>query len=105
MPRRKRPREWFKLYSNTRHVFSSLSDETVGKAIKLAQAYYVDGELPPDGTNPLTMIAFNVLRSAADEAIEDYEAAVANGAKGPEAKEAKQQETMGNPPLTRGNPR
>ena len=95
MPRKKHPREWFKLHANTRHVFNSLSDDAVGQGVKCALNYFVTGEEPPDTMGPLPKIVFDVLRSAADEAIADYEAAVANGSKGPAAKEAKNAEGEG----------
>lgn len=95
MPRKKHPREWFKLYANTRHVFDSLSDEAVGQAVKYALHYFVTGEEPPDTMGPITRIGFDVLRSAADEAIADYEEAVANGSKGPVAKAAKMESGEG----------
>ena len=90
MPRKKHPREWFKLYANTRHVFASLSDEAAGQALKLALVYFALGEEPPDTVSPMVAIGFNVLRNAADEAISDYAAAVENGRKGAAIRDARQ---------------
>ena len=63
---------WFKLYVDSLAcLFDAVPDEEVGRAMKLALAYFKTGEEPFLET-PLTDACFRVLKSAIDESRYDY---------------------------------
>ena len=62
---------WFKFYGSNSIVIDSVSDEIVGRAVKLATRWFNTGEEPSE-LDDATKIVFNLLKNAGTEAYFDY---------------------------------
>lgn len=71
---------WFKLNLHQKPLIDAVPDETAGKALKAAMAYFQNREQIE--LDPLATAVFSMLKASADEALDDYAKAVADGKKG-----------------------
>lgn len=88
---------WFKLHLENTAMWHSLSDEAVGRALKLAFDYFETGELP-EVDNPLVRIGFDTLKKSCDDAFRDYDESVEAGRLGARLKAEKAKSTKTSPP-------
>ena len=71
---------WFKLFLHQKPLLDAVPDETVGKAVKAAMAYFEDGTIPSLDT--LESVIFLSIKPYIEEANSDYEKKSENGKKG-----------------------
>ena len=88
---------WFKVHLANSPMWHSLSDEAVGRALKLALDYFETGELP-EVDNPLVDIAFETLKKSCDTAFREYNESVEAGRPGARLKAEKAKRTKTSPP-------
>ena len=68
---------WFKLFLTVKPAIDAVPDDAVGRAVKAALAYFESGE--QQNLDGLAGVVFAMLRPSVDEAVEDYQQAVAQG--------------------------
>lgn len=79
---------WFKMHLENSPMWHALSDEAVGRALKLALDYFETGELP-EVDNPLVGIGFDTLKKSCDTAFKEYNESVEAGRLGARLKAEK----------------
>ena len=88
---------WFKMHLENSPMWHALSDEAVGRALKLALDYFENGELPAVD-NPLVGIGFDTLKKSCDTAFKEYNESVEAGRLGARLKAEKAKENQNKPP-------
>lgn len=73
---------WWKMFYHQRAVIDSISDEEVGRGLKAAFQYFDGEDISTEDLTPQAFTVFCVMRPYIDEAIQDYEKAIAQGRKG-----------------------
>lgn len=77
--RSKRP-TWFKMFSHQKAIIDSVSDETAGKALKAAFAYFDNQEVCD--MDPTVFAVFSAIKPYIDESFSDYQRSVDSGRAG-----------------------
>lgn len=75
---------WFKVFVTQEQTITALSDESVGKALKMCLKLVKDGSEPSaEELNDFqTKLAYLNLKVGADESVEEYSKSVENGKRG-----------------------
>lgn len=73
---------WFKFFLSIKPLLDAVPDESAGKAIKAALAYFEDRSHEVSGLDPLALALFTSLKPYIDDSYEDYSRDVENGKKG-----------------------
>lgn len=73
--RKGRP-SWFRMPSTMNPVINALDDADVGRGLKLALNYFVNGEYPGEDETPMTLVLFSMLKIEADNSLAAYKYAV-----------------------------
>ncbi len=68
---------WFKCFLSSKATIDAIPDESVGKGLKAAFAYFEDKRVPE--LDPLSNVVFCAMRPYIDEAFADYEDSVLAG--------------------------
>lgn len=79
--REKRP-FWFKLFLSIRPMLDAIPDESAGKAMKTALAYFEDRGCEIADLDPLATALFAALKTSIDESYADFDKRVENGRTG-----------------------
>lgn len=73
---------WFKFFLSIKPLLDAVPDESAGKAIKAALAYFEDRTHEVSSLDPLALALFTSLKPYIDDSYEDYSRDVENGKKG-----------------------
>lgn len=79
MSKKKRP-SWFKMFSHQKAIIDSVSDETAGKALKAAFAYFDNLEIC--NMDSTVFAVFSTIKPYIDESYSDYQKQVDSGRAG-----------------------
>ena len=79
MSKESRP-SWFKMFSHQKAIIDSVSDETAGKALKAAFAYFDNQEIC--NMDPAVFTVFSAIKPYIDESFSDYQNQVDSGRAG-----------------------
>lgn len=93
---KKKKAPWFKIYASSRSGLEAIDSAKLGDALKATLQYFDTGGDPAIAagiTDEVTRIAFNFLRSGADESLKDFADRIADGRRGADARKEKAQQT------------
>lgn len=85
---------WFKFFLSIKPLLDAVPDESAGKAIKAALAYFEDRTHEVSGLDPLALALFTSLKPYIDDSYADFARRVENGRAG--GRPPKPTETNGN---------
>lgn len=85
---------WFKFFLSIKPLLDAVPDESAGKAMKAALAYFEDRTHEASGLDPLAQALFTSLKPYIDESYADFARRVENGRSG--GRPPKPTETNGN---------
>ena len=88
MAKRERRATWFKCFLSSKATVDAVPDENAGKGLKAAFQYFESGKIPE--LDPLSNVVFCAMRPYIDEAVTDYDNAVAAGRRGAETRRKKE---------------
>lgn len=85
---------WFRIYTNNTAALKTIDSAKLGDALKAAMDYF-DSNGQQAGieagiSDPITLLAFRLLKQGADDSIQEHRARIEDGKKGAAAKREKE---------------